>query len=306
MRAWVRFGALVGLLAVGVGAAGCGFDDISSCLAAGTWVRTPAGPRLIETLAVGELVTSVDPRSGRESASPLLAVRRAERACVRVRTAGGREVVATADHPFHAAVSGGYVPLGELAAAPGAHLTAVEGGPCADPVVSLERLVGRRAVYDLTVASPLHNFVAGGLLVHNKSEAAPDPEPLDPPGAIQDSLALEDVAAARSAVVGVPPAPEASALGPALTVLSDPVALGPGLVRVLSPVGLEVLYVQALDVHGQWLEGFLELALPAAPVQLDVRATLIGGRHTHLRLRFLGRAGGVVGPAAEVWVGGSS
>ena len=153
---------------------GCG--NGTSCIAEGALVETPDGARPIETLRVGDSILSVDPDTGRRVPTVLTAIRTARRACLRVTTARGRVLVATADHPCFSPRTHAYVPLGELVAQGEAALLDT-GSMTPDAIVAVEEEDTLRTVYDLTVASKLHNFVADGVLVHNKSPPAPDPDP---------------------------------------------------------------------------------------------------------------------------------
>jgi hypothetical protein len=114
---------------------------VPGCVAAGTPIATPSGPRSVETLRAGDLVLARDPATGRELAVPLLAVRSREAA--RVVEVDGLRL--TANHPVWR--DGAWTPAGALASA---------------------TIDGPIEVYDLSVAWP-HTFIAAGVLVHNKS-----------------------------------------------------------------------------------------------------------------------------------------
>ncbi|HUP37810.1 MAG TPA: DNA polymerase III subunit alpha [Candidatus Limnocylindria bacterium] len=88
----------------------------------------------------------------------------------RLRTALGRELLATPEHPL--LTVDGWQPLGSLR--PGAHIAAPRRPEMSDvdwdQVVSVEP-VGMRETYDLTVEGD-HNFVANDLIVHNSHAAS--------------------------------------------------------------------------------------------------------------------------------------
>jgi error-prone DNA polymerase len=88
----------------------------------------------------------------------------------RLRTALGRELLATPEHPL--LTVDGWQPLGSLR--PGAHIAAPRRPEMSDvdwdQVVSVEP-VGMRQTYDLTVEGD-HNFVANDLIVHNSHAAS--------------------------------------------------------------------------------------------------------------------------------------
>ena len=88
----------------------------------------------------------------------------------RLRTALGRELLATPEHPL--LTVDGWQPLGSLR--PGAHIAAPRIPEMSDVerdrVVSVEP-IGMRQTYDLTVEGD-HNFVANDLIVHNSHAAS--------------------------------------------------------------------------------------------------------------------------------------
>ena len=159
------------LLAAGslFGALSCGYG----CVARGARVRVAAGTRLIEDLVVGDEVVSVDPISGRQAIGRLSAIRIARRECVRL-TTNESELTLTSDHPVYCPETGQWAPAGDWVLGPRKQLLAVttEG---LRPVraTKVSAYCGLHDVFDLTVNHPLHNFVANGLLVHNKSPINP-------------------------------------------------------------------------------------------------------------------------------------
>jgi DNA-directed DNA polymerase III PolC len=91
---------------------------------------------------------------------------------LRLRTALGHEIVATAEHPFMTMT--GWLPLGKLKV--GDHVATarsvpVPGGPVDwDRIVEIEP-VGNRETYDLQIEGD-HNFVANNFVVHNSHAAS--------------------------------------------------------------------------------------------------------------------------------------
>ena len=140
------------------------------CVAEGTRVRTLDGERLIEELCLGDVVISIDPESGEQIAAPISAIRSAHRECLSIALSGDRTLVATSDHPVFDPDEGDYFPAGDWALGKRKRLLEVtEQGVQAVEVESTSIYSGVRKVFDLTVDSPHHNFVADGIVVHNKS-----------------------------------------------------------------------------------------------------------------------------------------
>jgi hypothetical protein len=140
-----------------------GFDSWGyGCIARGTPIATPSGPRPIEALAPGDRVYGYQPRSGQRVIRRVTANRRAGEAATFELVPGLR---LTAEHPV---LVGGawrpaaYVKRGERLL--GSDLVRRS----ATPGASTRRL----PVHDLTVEAP-HNYFAAGVLVHNKTGATP-------------------------------------------------------------------------------------------------------------------------------------
>lgn len=131
-----------------------------TCLAAGTPVDTEHGPRPIEQLRPGDRVWSFDLESGRPLLTTVQAIHHGEVSAV---LEINSILSATAEHPVYA--NGEWIPAGRLRQG-----DLVIGRDESHLLAITPRLLSRRtAVLDLTVDEP-HNFFAGGLLVHNKSE----------------------------------------------------------------------------------------------------------------------------------------
>jgi len=140
------------------------------CFPAGTLVTTAHGEQAIQTLHVGDLVQSEDPKTGKVEAEAVQAViQDPVSPLIAVDLSDGSAITVTADHPFWvdagAQLAGaGWFAAGnlrtgdELRTAAGAHVM----------VVGLRRNVGYAVVYTLTVARD-HTFFVGSarVLVHN-------------------------------------------------------------------------------------------------------------------------------------------
>ena len=131
----------------------------SSCFAAGTPVTMADGStRPIELIDVGDRVLGYDVETGATVAA------RVSHTFVHPGTTGSLLINGvlrtTPEHPFW--VDGGWTPAAELV--PGASLLAVSG---ASSVRSIESVSGALTTYNLEVDG-VHNYFAGGVLVHNK------------------------------------------------------------------------------------------------------------------------------------------
>ena len=130
------------------------------CFAPGTRIATPAGPRAIETLALGDTVLA--PRTdGRLAPAAVTGVYLNFSPLLVLRTTLG-ELRTTEEHPL-LTTAGTFLPARELGV--GASLMRADGQPAA--IEAISRGTDAGPVYTLQVAGP-HTFVAGGFVVHNK------------------------------------------------------------------------------------------------------------------------------------------
>lgn len=149
----------------------CCDPPIVTCFGAGTSIDTPAGPRPIERIEVGELVLGYDEALQAVVARPVTArMQHADAVVGQLVLGDGRAIVTTPDHPFYVAGVGRYRPAQELR--PDADLLSLSNNGrlssatttgyflAADPV--------RMPVFNISVAG-VHNYFADGVLVHNKS-----------------------------------------------------------------------------------------------------------------------------------------
>ena len=164
---------------------GGGPESEDNCLAEGTRIATPGGPRKIEDLRLGDDVLSWDHARGRVRTQTLVGVRNTLRQVGRLQLPSGATLRATAEHPFYDDATGRYVRIGEFQVS-GSFVTLDDAwqAPGSLRAARVSELITaslpaphyqsgdeQARVFDLTVAGD-HNYFAEGVLVHNKS--APD------------------------------------------------------------------------------------------------------------------------------------
>jgi hypothetical protein len=150
------------------------YDNVHfSCFAAGTPVQTLTGPRLIESIAVGDQVLTQDPRSGALSYHPVVdAVHNKPDQLFKIDFGHGA-IKATGIHRFWKA---GYGWVMARALKPGDVVRALGG---VATVKSVEQ-AGVQPVYNLKLLQAESFFVgSSGLLVHDNSEVQPVARPFD-------------------------------------------------------------------------------------------------------------------------------
>ena len=90
---------------------GC-VDQATSCVAEGTRVLTPEGPRPIESLKVGDLIYSVDEETGEKHSSAIIKIQSATREVGRLHFKG-TSLTLTSDHPVYDPTERRYAPAGD-------------------------------------------------------------------------------------------------------------------------------------------------------------------------------------------------
>jgi hypothetical protein len=171
-------GALAVLFAGGMAGASCTGSTNNGgtyCISGRAWIATPAGRRRLADLEVGDEVFSVDPETGQRVAGPITAIQTAERECVELEAGTDATLVCTSDHPVWDPETGVYVDAGDWVTGSRDSLLIVEGaGVEARRLTGSEEYVGVHRVYDITVNTDHHNFVANGVVVHNKTPPPPE------------------------------------------------------------------------------------------------------------------------------------
>lgn len=142
------------------------------CVATSTPVRTPEGEVPAGSLAVGDRVCSIDLATGLVIVGRVVQLRRAIRECLALRWDGGA-LVCTPDHPLLDAERGIYRPAADFVTGDARRLLAwTEAGTRPVMVEAVDRYVGMHEVLDIAVDAAPHNFVAGGVIVHNKDSVS--------------------------------------------------------------------------------------------------------------------------------------
>lgn len=141
----------------------------SCCVTADTRVRSGRGERPAGSLVVGDSILSVELPSGEIVAGTVAQVRHATRECMALRWRDGT-LVCTPDHPLYDPDRGDYRPAAAWTAGAARRLLVCsDEGPRAVDVASVERYAGLHPVVDLSLAQEPRNFIAAGVVVHNKT-----------------------------------------------------------------------------------------------------------------------------------------
>ena len=151
-------------------ALGVGLDQIfTSCIAKGSWILTPKGLKKIEDLKEGDLITSINESTGEVDHSPLLKIRSAQREVGQL-ILGEQSLALTSDHPVYDPLTQEYAPAGDWFLGKRTSLAIWQHAELITSEIKEAQVYQSiDQVFDLTVESHHHNFVANGILVHNKS-----------------------------------------------------------------------------------------------------------------------------------------
>ena len=164
-RGMNRFALLSALSLLFLGQ-GCQF----LCIAEGSLISTPTGRWRIEQLREGDEVYSVDTRSGALVEVRVTAIRRGVRECMSLELCGGERLRCTPSHPIYHPDTDSYRVAGEwITHRPTTVARVVEGRVIGQAVTSVSAYAGLMEVFDLSVDGPHANFIADGVVVHNKS-----------------------------------------------------------------------------------------------------------------------------------------
>ncbi|PZR14375.1 MAG: hypothetical protein DI536_09940 [Archangium gephyra] len=137
-----------------------------TCVARGTRIQTPRGQRRVEELAVGDEVIAVNPHTGEHEVTTITEIRFSDREHGAL-TIGNTTLHVTSDHPLFDPQTREFHPAGDWLLGLRTQLLAFDGDR--PEVTAMKPFAGIETVFDLTVASSLHTFVAEGIVVHNKT-----------------------------------------------------------------------------------------------------------------------------------------
>lgn len=166
--------------------AGCPGDP--ACVAQGTLIRSPQGDLLVEDLRVGDVVYSYNLLHQEVIPARVVRVGSAYDDCVEFRSNGGIPLGATLSHRIYSPQTGKYEDASKWFSGELRELGLVMTDYSFAKRTSLDVVpIGRRRVFDITVESPFANFIANGVLVHNKTPESRATNSIQDLAAIQKS-----------------------------------------------------------------------------------------------------------------------
>jgi hypothetical protein len=148
---------------------------IPPCFTSGTLILTPKGKTPIEKLAQGDEVFSVDTATYQRVPKKVVAVHQhVTDKILQIGLSNGTSVQVTPEHPFFDPQKGRYRPIGSFRV--GDKVVMVSEGDKFKTeevkIVSKKMLREKNTpVYNITVEKPFENYIAEGIIVHNKPPA---------------------------------------------------------------------------------------------------------------------------------------
>ena len=142
----------------------------SSCFAAGTPILTTAGYKPIEQLTPDDRLLSYDHRRGELVETAITSsVSHQVQGLMEVHLADDTRIRVTPEHPLYDPYQGRYLPIGDFRVGDRLARMSAGGHWVAVAIEKITELSDAVTVYALAVADPNHNYIAAGILVHNKS-----------------------------------------------------------------------------------------------------------------------------------------
>jgi len=144
---------------------------VNQCFVAGTRIETPQGNVAIESLKSGDQVYSFDVKT--EKLVPTLVsklLRREVQDRWQVTFANGTILEVTSEHPFWDPVLNKYRPIKDFKINDQALVVGNDGIKENVAVLEKKFIPGTIEVYNLSVGEPYRNYLAEGVLVHNKQD----------------------------------------------------------------------------------------------------------------------------------------
>ncbi len=149
------------------------------CISEGTAIATPYGPKFVEQLQVGDIVLSPDPVTAQMYTGRVVSIQTAIRKCLAMTFENGAVLRVTPEHPVWDALESEFKPAAEFSASDFVSVSIPESPARSRArIVHIDKQVERCRVFNLSIASLPHTFVANGVVVHNKP---PLPNPPPPP-----------------------------------------------------------------------------------------------------------------------------
>ena len=152
----------------------------TGCVGEGTLIATPNGAKLVERLQVGDIVLSPDPFTNQMHKGSVISILTSVRECLVVSLENGSILRVTPEHPLWDPLGLRFKPAGEFVASNILSYSNVQSrGISLARIVSIADQGVMSRVYDLTIDSKPHTFIANGVLVHNKlPPLGPGPSPV--------------------------------------------------------------------------------------------------------------------------------
>lgn len=158
---------------------GCEKNGVT-CVSEDTLILTPNGNIPVERLKTGDEVYSYDFSRGILVPAKIANIRRGYDRCIRFKTDSGAGLCVTTDHPIYSPETRTYEKALKWISAELSEFYMLEQNKTVKANVTLLPIGSEKVkVFDISVDSPFGNFIANGILVHNKTPPLEVTPPVD-------------------------------------------------------------------------------------------------------------------------------
>ncbi len=155
-------------------------DSGPLCVSGDTTILTPEGYVPVKSLKVGDYIMSYAFDQNILSPARITGIKQGFGKCIQFRSDSGHTLKVTADHPVYSPETMTYKKASSWQFDGLSKVCVFEQDKLKTAIATISRIDSEEIrVFDITVASPFNNFIANGILVHNKSLPPDDTPPVD-------------------------------------------------------------------------------------------------------------------------------
>lgn len=168
------------ILSFGILLISCDSGPTIMCVSGDTTILTPEGYIPVKSLKVGEYVMSYAFDQNVLSPARITGIRQGFGKCIQFRSDSGHTLKVTADHPVYSPETITYRKASSWQFDGLSKVYIVEQNKLKTAIASIAKIDSKEIrVFDVTVDSPFNNFIANGILVHNKTPPIYPTPPVD-------------------------------------------------------------------------------------------------------------------------------
>jgi len=151
-----------------------------TCVSGDTTILTPEGYVPVKSLKVGDYVMSYAFDQNVLSLARITGIKQGFGKCIQFRSDSGHTLKVTADHPVYSPETMTYIKASSWQFDGLSKVYIVEQNKLKTAIATISKIDSKKIrVFDITVDSPFNNFIANGILVHNKTPPIDHTPPVD-------------------------------------------------------------------------------------------------------------------------------